>query len=341
MGAAASHRPHSSPALKLKATTMTAVGQSQKSVRAVAATKKSFGLERSQKLWGIAFLSPWIIGFLAFTLVPMVASLAFSFTDFDLLNPDQIQFIGFANYTRLFSDPQVASSARASLLYSVIALPVAILSPILMAALLSSKSLWLRRLFTTLFYMPYMVPVVSAAFIWQGFLNEQTGWLNRILDIFGIAGPNWINSVEWIYPALVLIGLWGIGNAMLITLAGMQGVPTELYEAARVDGANRFTTFFRITIPIISPVIFYNLILTVIGLFRYFELPYILGRGQGQPGGATYFYNIHLYKNAFTYQDMGYGSTLAWVLFMAAMLVTGFLFLTSRFWVYYGNEERG
>lgn len=296
-------------------------------------------MERRLKIWGFVFLSPWIIGFLIFTFVPMVTSLVLSFTDYDLLSPNEIHFTGLSNYDRLIHDPQVMTSTLATLQFAALALPVGIAMPILMAALLTSKRLWGRRLFTTLFYMPYMVPVVSAVFIWQGFLNQQSGWLNRFLSSFGIAGPDWINSVEWIYPAMVIIGIWGLGNYLLTTIAAMQGVPTELYEAARVDGAAPVTIFRHITLPLISPVIFYNLILSVIGIFRVFDIPYILGRGQGQPGGATYFYNIYIYKTAFTYQDMGYGSTLAWVLFVVAMLVTGALFVTSRRWVYYSGER--
>ena len=307
--------------------------------RTFPAPRKGAGLEKSLKVWGFIFLAPWIIGFFAFTFLPMVASLVFSFTDYNLLNSDQLQFIGVENYTRLFSDPQVMAASVATLRYAVIALPVAVLGPVLMAALLNSGSLLFRRLFTTLFYMPYMVPVVSAVFIWQGFLNPTSGWLNGFLASIGIAGPDWINSVDWIYPALVLIGFWGVGNAMLPTLAGMQGVPTELYEAAKVDGASPFTMMRKITLPMISPVIFYNLILSVIGIFRYFDIPYIIGRGQGVPGGATNLYNVYIYRNAFTYQDMGYASTLAWVLFVVAMALTLFLFATARYWVYYGGER--
>lgn len=318
---------------------MTAIGQTRPNVSVSLTRRQSGGLERSLRRWGWVFIAPWIIGFLVFTLLPMVASLVFSFTDFNLLHPDEIKFIGLANYTRLFADPQAGAAAAASLRFGALALPVFILMPLVIAALLNSKNLLLRRLFTTLFYMPYMVPVVSAVFIWQGFLNQESGWLNRLLEAIGIAGPDWINSVDWIYPALMLISIWGTGNWMLTTLASMQGVPTELYEAARVDGAGPITIFRKITIPMISPVIFYNLILAVIGIFRVFELPYIIGRGQGQPGGATNFFNVYIYRNAFTYQDMGYGSTLAWVLFIAAMIVTGILFATQRRWVYYSGER--
>ncbi|HEX2623351.1 MAG TPA: sugar ABC transporter permease, partial [Phototrophicaceae bacterium] len=304
-----------------------------------ATGKRGYSLERQLQLWGWLFISPWIAGFLLLILFPMIASLAFSFTNFNLLHPDEIQFIGLKNYQNLLTDPLVGTAVGATLRFAVLALPVSILLPIVLAGLLNSPLLKAKRLFLTLFYMPYIVPVVSVVFIWQSYLNQEAGWLNRLLAVFGITGPNWINSVDFIYPAMVLIGLWGLGNALLITVAAMRGIPTELFEAAKVDGAGGLTVFRRITIPLISPVIFYNLILAVIAIFRFFDIPYILGRGQGQPGNATYFYSIHLYKNAFTYQDMGYGSTLAWVLFAAALIVTVTLFLTSRFWVFYSTGD--
>lgn len=295
---------------------------------------KGYSLERRLQLWGWAFISPWIIGFLLFILFPMLASFVISFTDFNLMHPDDVKFVGLKNYIALGSDPMLITATIATLKFALLALPVAIVLPIFLAGLLNASLLKGKRLFLTLFYMPYIVPVVSVVFIWQAYLNQEAGWFNRLLGLIGIQGPNWINSVDFIYPAMVMIGLWGLGNALLITFAAMRGVPTELFEAARVDGASALTIFFKITIPMISPVIFYNLILSVIGVFRYFEIPYILGRGQGQPGNATYFYSIHLYKNAFTYQEMGYGSTLAWVLFVISLVVTVALFLTSRYWVY-------
>ncbi len=299
-------------------------------------------LLRQQRIWGWIFLSPWIIGFFAFTLIPMAASLIFSFTNFIVTKPDEITFAGLRNYEKLFNDPLVGISLGVTLKFAVIALPLAFIVPIALASLLNAKHLVGKRIARTLFYMPYMVPIVSAVYIWSGVLNTETGWINRIIESFGLKGPDWLNSFEWIYPALNIIGLWGVGNAMLITLGSMQGVPTELYEAARVDGANVWQQFRNITFPMISPVVFYNLVLAVIGLFKYFETPYILKEGSGDPGNATMFFNIHLYKTAFSFQDMGYGATLAWFLFVIALLATLLLFFTARYWVFYaaGGENQ-
>lgn len=294
---------------------------------------------RRQQLWGLVFLSPWILGFLIFTFFPMIASLFFSFTDYNLNRAGEYNIIGLRNYAQLFTDPLVATSLTATLRFAAIALPLGLVLPVALAVLLNSKWLIGKPFIRTLFYMPYMVPVVSAVAIWGGMLNSQSGWINRALAVIGVVGPDWLNDVGWIYPAMNIIGLWGIGNAFLITLASMQGVPTELYEAATVDGAGPFRRFRAITLPMISPVIFYNLVLSIIGLLRYFEIPYILSQGTGRPGGATMFFNIYLYKTAFVFSDMGYGSALAWMLFAIAFTVTIVLFATSRYWVYYASGE--
>ena len=159
-----------------------------------------------------------------------------------------------------------------------------------------------QMFFRSLFYMPYIVPFVAAVFLWGGMLNPETGWINRFLLWVGVPReslPLWANDINWVYPTYVIMGIWGIGNAMLIMLAGLQGVPTELYDAAKVDGANGWQTFWKVTFPMISPVIFYNLVLSMVGLFQYFLVPLVVNQGTGSPGGATYFYNLYLYKNIF------------------------------------------
>ena len=269
----------------------------------------------------------------------MMASLLFSFTDFNLLHREEIQWIGLDNFRRFFHDPLVAQAVKVSLTFAMIALPVAVLQPILMAALLHDNRLWARRLFTTLFYMPTVVPFVSAVYVWSGIMNAQTGWFNRALAVIGVQGPDWLGSQVWIYRSLVMIGLWGVGNMMLMTLATMQGVPTELYDASEVDGAGPFTQFRHITLPMITPVIFYNLILTSIGIVQYFLVPFVLKGPNGDPGNATWFYGMYLYKEAFSYSNMGYGATMAWMLFLFVMVFTVILFATQKYWVYYAGGE--
>lgn len=296
-------------------------------------------LQQSRTLWGWVFLAPWVFGFLAFYFFPMIASFAFTFTDLQLTRPDEVSFVGLNNYRTLLKDVYVGKSLKVTLSYMLLALPISILIPLGLATLLNSKQLWGRRLFRTLFYMPYVVPIISVTYIFNGFLNAQSGWLNRFLGLLGISGPNWLYSSTWIYPALLMIGIWGTGNAMLTLLASMQTVPTELYEAARVDGAGPVTVFRRITLPLITPMIFYNLILSMIGLFRYFDVPYIISRGTGGPNDITLFYNIYFYRVAIQYDRMGYGATLAWLLFVIALIATIILFATARKWVYYAGGD--
>lgn len=304
--------------------------------------EKLGSLARREARWGVIFLSPWLFGFLVFYLVPMAASLVFSFTSFDITQPGGPRFIGLANYAQLFRDPQVRKSLTITLRFMFVAAPIGVLWPLALAVLLNAKSLWAKQLFRTLYYLPYIVPVVSVAYIWQGFLNTETGWMNRALEALRLCGPNcpnWLNSVRWIYITLLLVGLWGVGDSMLRLLGGMQTVPTEYYEAARVDGANAWYTFWHITLPLISPMLFYNLILLVIGLFQYFVLAWILGGPTSNPNEATLFYNVYLYKQAFVYSNMGYASTLAWVLLVLALGVTLVLFGTAKYWVYYAAEK--
>ncbi len=308
-------------------------------------------LGRREMKLGMLFLSPWIFGFLVFTLLPMVATLFFSFlhlkiTDGILSKPN---FAGLENYQKLFSDPSVWSNSTSpgalwvTIKFGLIALPVGIFLPLGIAVLMNNKHLKASMFFRSMFYMPYIVPFVAAVFLWGGMLNPESGWINRVLITMGMAKenvPTWANSVTWVYPAYVIMGLWGIGNAMLIMLSGLQGVPTELYDAAKVDGANGWQTFWKVTFPMISPVIFYNLVLSIVGLFQYFLVPLVVNQGTGLPGGATYFYNLYLYKTFFTYQDMAYGSTLAWFLFVIILAVTLTLFGTAKYWVYYAGESR-
>lgn len=319
---------------------MTSVPTPLRAERAIARPRREVSIYEQQKRWGWIFLSPWLIGFFIFTFVPIVVSLVFSFTDFYLTRPNEIKFVGLNNWIKLFNDPLAINALRVTFGFAILSLPVAIALPVLLASLLNSKYLIGKPFFRLLFYLPYMVPAISGIFIWQAFLNGQTGWLNRLLRLMGVVEPpNWLGHEFWIAPAMVLMGVWGVGNAMLITLATLQGVPQELYDAAKVDGAGAVTAFFKVTLPMISPVIFYNLILSVIGLLQFFVVPYVLTRGTGNPNGAAYFFNMHLYRTAFLFQDMGYGATMAWFIFLIAIGLTMILFTTSRRWVYYAGGE--
>ncbi len=190
--------------------------------------------------------------------------------------------------------------------------------------------------------MPIQIPLVAGTLVWVGFLNAETGWLNGLLGLVGIQGPDWTNDATWVYPALTLIGLWGIGNFMLINISGLQSVPTELYEAARIDGAGAWSTFRRITIPLMSPILLYNLVISLIVTFQYFTQAYVLTNGRGDPNNATLFINLDLFRDAFVNNHMGYASAIGWLLFAIVLALTLALFAFSRKRVYYAavNRER-
>ena len=302
---------------------------------------------------GMLFISPWIFGLLAFTLIPMIATLVFTFMDLKITDGilKEPKFVGLDNYATLFNDSRVwnasANSSPGSMWitirFALIALPVGILVPIGIALLMNNKHLLGRNFFRSMFYMPYIIPFVASVYLWGGVLNPVTGWVNKILLSFGIpAGslPGWANDINWVYPTYVIMGIWGIGNAFLTLLASMQSVPTELYDAAKVDGAGPIASFINITFPMITPVIFYNLILSVVGLFQYFLVPLVVNQGTGEPGGATNFINLYIYKTFFSFQNMSYGATLAWMLFVVILIVTIVLFSTSKYWVYYASETK-
>jgi ABC-type sugar transport system permease subunit len=293
-------------------------------------------LARRESLWGVAFISPWILGALLFTLLPMGASLLLSLTNFDPRYPDAIQSVGLENYQRLVTDPLVIQSLGVTLKFALIMLPLTLAVSLGLAMLVNNPRLVGRNLFRTLFYMPMQIPIVATTLIWQGVLNLHTGWLNFGLGAVGVAGPDWLNSAFWVYPGLSLISIWGTGNMMLIALAGLQSVPTELYEAARIDGAGRWAQFRNVTIPMVSPVLFYNLVIALIGTFQYFTQAYVLTNGRGDPDNATLFFNLNLYREGWRYYDMGYAATLAWLLFVIVLGLTVILFRTRSRWVYEG-----
>ena len=299
-----------------------------------------FGTEsRREAAWGFVFVGPWLIGLVLLTGGPLLASLVLSLTDFNLVNPAAVHFVGLDNYAALASDPNVRQGLVATFKFAIIAIPLTMISSLGIAVLVNSPKLFGRNIFRTLFYMPIQIPLVASTLVWIGFLNPETGWLNGILKLIGLPGPDWLNSEVWIYPALALIGLWGIGNFMLINLAGLQSVPTELYEASRIDGAGPWTMFRRITIPLMSPILLYNLVICMITTFQYFVVAYTLTNGRGDPNNATLFINLDLYREAFQYSRMGYGAAIGWLLFVIVLILTLALFGFARRRVYYAGGE--
>jgi multiple sugar transport system permease protein len=304
-------------------------------------------LQKKEAWWGMLFLTPWVIGFLAFYFLPMLASFGFSLLNFNPAVPDQASYIGFQNWSRaIFTDTEVRLSFIRTLHFSAISLPIGLSFALFLAVLLNSKTVIGKNLYRTLFYMPSMIPLVATVLIWNGVLNEQTGWINVFIErITGIQatgsqGIRWLADPKLVYYAYTMFGLWGVGNAMIIFLAGLQGVPTEFYEAAEIDGASWLQRLFKITLPLITPVIFYQLVLGVIGTLQYFLAPFVLNNGTGFPEGMTRFYMVYFYKQSFTFFNMGYGATLAWLMFIFALVLTIVLFGTAKYWVYYASEER-
>jgi len=303
---------------------------------------------KKEARWGLLFLSPWIIGFLAFYLLPMIASFVFSLYDFNPAVPDEATFIGFENWRRaLFEDKEVRKSFVRTLHFTAISLPINLGFALFVAVLMNSKHVIGKHIYRTLFYMPVMIPLVATVLVWNGALNEQTGWVNIIIQrltgiqAVGTEGIRWLADPDLVYFAYTMFGLWGIGNAMIVFLAGLQGVPTELYEAAEIDGANWLVKLGRITLPMITPVIFYQLVLGVIYSLQYFLAPFVLNQNtsSGYPDGKTRFIMVYFYKQAFSFFNMGYGATLAWFMFIVVLILTIILFGTARYWVYYASEE--
>ena len=301
---------------------------------------------KREQLWGLMFIAPWLAGFLIFYLVPMAASFLFSFMDFNLIQPENNRFVGLKNWVRALSeDPQVLASIGRILQYTLISLPISFGFSLVVAILLNNRLLLGTKLFRVLFYLPTMVPLVSTVLIWNGVFNEHVGWINLSikhltgLEVTGVDGIRWLANTRLIYISYTMIGLWGCGNTILIFLAGLQGIPTELYEAALIDGANGPRRLFAITIPMMTPVLFYNLITGIVGLMQYFLIPFVINQGSGFPNGMTNFPMVYFYRQSFSYFNMGYGAVIAWLIFALGLFFTLVLFGTSNRWVYYAGGK--
>ena len=279
---------------------------------------------------GLTFLSPWLLGFLAFTLVPLALSLYYSFCEYCLLQPPL--FVGWDNYRELAGDPVFRQSLANTLYYAAMVLPAGMLVSLGLALLLNLP-LRGQALYRTIVFLPSLVPVVASAMIWLWLFNSKLGLINSLLRVIGLEGPGWLTDARWAMPALAFMSLWGVGHTVVIYLAGLQDVPVELYEAAEIDGAGPWRRLWHVTLPMISPVIFFNLIMAIIGTLQVFATPYIMTGGG--PARATYFYTMYLYDNAFTYLKMGYASAMAWIQVVIILALTAVAFWSARRWVHY------
>lgn len=290
---------------------------------------------RKSSLNGWLFASPWIIGLLLFYAYPLLSSMYYSLTTYSIL--DAGEFVGFKNYGELFHDDLFWKSISNTIYFAVFFVPLSILFGVSLAMMLNMKVKGLA-IYRTIFFLPTLVPQVALAVLWMWLLNPGFGLVNGMLDSVGIQGPNWLGSMSWSKPSLILMSLWTIGQPVIIYLAGLGDISEEYYEAAEVDGASWFQKTRHITLPLLTPVIFYNLVMGLIGAFQQFTLPYTMTQGQGTPANSLTFYVMHMYDNAFKYFKMGYGSAMAWILFVIIMILTAIIFSTSKRWVHYQGE---
>jgi multiple sugar transport system permease protein len=290
-------------------------------------------------VWGYAFIGPWLIGFLLFTLGPFVASFYLSFTEYKLI--DAPSWIGLTNYDTMFSslwsdegDIQVWTSLRNTVYYTVFHVPLAMVLAFSIALLLNADVRGMP-LFRTMFYLPSITAGVATAILWLWLLNPN-GLVNYGLGLIGIAGPRWFGSTAWAMPGLILMSLWSIGGTIIIYLAGLQGVPQQLYDAASIDGAGWWARLRHVTVPLMTPTIFFTMVIGLIASFQIFTPALVIT--DGGPGTSTLFYLLHLYRNGFRWFNMGYASALAWLLFVIILAFTLLQLALSRRWVYYEGE---
>ena len=290
-----------------------------------------------QNFWlGMLFLAPWTIGFLAFTLYPMVASMVYSFAIYHSKRP--LEWVGMQNYLNLFTDDLFWKSLQNTLYMVAIGVPLTLFSSFLCAVLLNLKVRG-QSIYRVIYFLPSIVPTVAGTILWIWLLNPQVGLINTLLGYVGIGGPNWRADPDWAKPALILLGLWGMGSTIMIYLSGLQDVPTNLIEAAELDGASWWQRLRHITIPMVSPITLFNLITGVIGMFQYFAQAYVFrGSGAlGAPLNSTLFYSVYLYQNGFLFLKMGYASAMAWVLFVIILVCTILLLKVSERFTYYAG----
>lgn len=285
---------------------------------------------------GLLFASPWIIGLLAFWIYPTLASVYYSFTKFNgVADP---QWIGLANYLELPNDDEFRAAVYNTFYFAALSIPLAIVAAFGLAMMLNTKIKG-QTFYRTIYFLPTLVPEVALALVWVLIFTPKSGLIETPFRFLGLRGPCWLTCTDWSRETLVLLALWIIGQQVILYLAGLQDVPKDLYDAADVDGANFFYKFRHVTIPMMTPVVFFHLVTSVIGAMQFFAIPYIMTGGTGFPANSTLFYSIYLYKNAFHYFEMGYASAMAWLLFVTTLLITLVIFRSARMWVYYAGGE--
>jgi multiple sugar transport system permease protein len=299
----------------------------------VKAKNKKRALLREEITAGIVFALPWIIGFLLFTIYPILSSLYYSFTDY---NSYVVTRLGFFNYETAFRDVFFSDGFRNTLYFVALNVPISTVLGVLMAQLLSSRTFGLK-VYRTIYYLPNVVSIIAATFMWQWLFNETFGPINAFLQIFGIEGPGWLTDPSWVKPALLIMSAWGVGGTIILYLATMTNVPAELYEAAEIDGAGGFAKFIRITIPAISPIISFNVLMGIIGGFQYFLPAYIMTAGG--PGRTSFFLGQVIYENAFRQNAMGYASAISWILLIVILCFTLIYLKLSKRFVFYLGEK--
>jgi multiple sugar transport system permease protein len=279
---------------------------------------------------GFVFVLPWVIGFIVFTVIPMIAAVYISMTDWSILGNSN--FIGIENYLNIFKDEKFYKALMVTIRYAVFAIPLTIMTALLVAVCLNfqSKSI---GIFRVIFYIPSIVSGVAVAIVFKWILDPGYGLLNSLLSLVGIHGPNWLYDPDWVLPSYLIMALWGASSGYLTYLAALKDVPRDLYESAKLEGAGFLKRTVKITVPLISPIIFYNMVMGIIAAFRKFSDAYIMG-GAGEEGN---FYMVYLYQRAFSYYDMGYATALAWILFAVILTLTAIINITKKYWVY--NEE--
>lgn len=312
------------------------MGSPMVAVRAVWASSSRTSAFRKEALQGFLCIVPWLLGFLIFTAGPMVASLWLSTTDYEILRP--IHFIGSGNFTRALRDPLFSKSLWNTAFYTGLYVPLHILTALL-AAILLNTNVHGKGIYRVIFYVPSIMPAVANVFLWMWIFNPEYGLANALLNVFGLPPQKWLYSADLAKPSFVIMALWGLGSAMLIFLAGLQGIDPVLYEASSIDGASAWTKFWRITLPMLTPTLFFNLTMGIIGSFQVFTTAFIATGGG--PNNATLFYVLYIYRQGWEFTRMGYAAALAWVLFAIILLVTLIQFRMAGRWVYYEVERKG